>query len=97
MDNLILSYFYMCSYIVFIQMPTWDKWSQTSSSLTCPKKLHKVDIGEAWQGKLYGSLFKDTGRNTAFLLNPDLNEWEWTPGIQVMKMMNDADNNFKKK
>lgn len=31
--------------------------------------------------------FKDPGRITAFLLNPDLHEWEWRPRIWVLMMM----------
>lgn len=41
--------FFTCSYIVFMQMLTWDRRSQTSRSLTCPQKLAQgVPSGEAW-------------------------------------------------
>ena len=46
-----------------------------------PQKLQK-----AWHDDLCGSV-KDSSWITAFLLNPDLHEWEWRPRIWVMMMM----------
>lgn len=93
-NNLILPCFYMWSYIVFffMQMPTWDRWSWTSYSLTiCINCTIGIDI-VAW--RLVWLSFKDTGRITALLLlSPDLYEWEWRPRIWVMM---DDDNGLVK-
>lgn len=93
-NNLFLPCFYMCSYIVFIQMPTWDRWYWTSNSLTIRINCTiGIDI-VAWQ--LVWLSFKETGEITALLLlSPDLHEWEWRPRIWVMMIMMMDDDNAK--